>query len=87
MDRLDMQHSMMTALMNHRLFWAPIHPEPLKILDIGTGTGIWAIDCADMVSSRSHRATRRMRANITAVPKRRGDWYRLESDSAELGAS
>ena len=30
-----------------RLFAAPIDGEPSKILDVGTGTGIWAIDMAD----------------------------------------
>lgn len=45
-----MQHAMMTSLMNNRLFWAPINPNPLRVLDLGTGTGIWAIDFAEIVS-------------------------------------
>ena len=44
-----MQHAMMTCLMNNRLFWSPINPNPLKVLDLGTGTGIWAIDFAEIV--------------------------------------
>jgi ubiquinone/menaquinone biosynthesis C-methylase UbiE len=30
-------------LLNNRLFLAPIGTEPQKVLDIGTGTGIWAM--------------------------------------------
>lgn len=51
LQRLDMQHAMMTILMRNNLFWAPIDPQPLRALDIGTGTGIWAMDFADMFES------------------------------------
>lgn len=44
-----MQHAMMVALMKNRLHWAPIDPQPLKVLDLGTGTGIWCIDFAEIV--------------------------------------
>lgn len=27
-----------------KLFYAPIGDNPQKILDLGTGTGIWAVD-------------------------------------------
>jgi SAM-dependent methyltransferase len=47
-ERLDMQHAMQSHLLGDRLFWAPIGPNPQKVLDLGTGTGIWAIDFADM---------------------------------------
>lgn len=51
LERLDMQHAMMCRLMSDKLFWAPIHPNPTKVLDLGTGTGIWAVDFADMFPS------------------------------------
>ena len=38
-------------LLDNRLFLAPIPPNPQKVLDIGTGTGIWAIDFADQYPS------------------------------------
>jgi len=38
-------------LLDNKLFLAPIGPDPLKVLDIGTGTGIWAIDFADQYPS------------------------------------
>jgi len=50
-----MQHAMMTSLMNDSLFWAPINPNPLRVLDIGTGTGIWAIDFAEIVRALWHK--------------------------------
>lgn len=38
-------------LKGDRLFEAPIGKSPSKILDLGTGTGIWAIDVADVYPS------------------------------------
>ena len=33
-------------VLNDKLFLAPLE-NPTTILDVGTGTGIWAMDCAD----------------------------------------
>ncbi|RMI96584.1 hypothetical protein CDV36_016324 [Fusarium kuroshium] len=46
-DRLDMIHHVFYRLLGDRLFLAPIEPDGLNILDIGTGTGIWAIQFGD----------------------------------------
>ena len=43
-DRLDMFHEMVLTIMKRKLFLAPIGPSPQRVIDIGTGTGIWAID-------------------------------------------
>ncbi|KAK7422755.1 hypothetical protein QQZ08_009380 [Neonectria magnoliae] len=46
-DRLDMVHHVYYRLLEDRLFLAPIEPAGLNVLDIGTGTGIWAIQFGD----------------------------------------
>ena len=51
MDRNDLQHTKFTMLMGNRLHLAPIIDNPQKILDLGTGSGIWAIDMADQFPS------------------------------------
>ncbi|KAK2043153.1 S-adenosyl-L-methionine-dependent methyltransferase [Colletotrichum somersetense] len=45
-EREDMKHAMVVALCNGSLHSAPIK-NPQTILDVGTGTGIWAIDMGD----------------------------------------
>ncbi|KAI5796057.1 S-adenosyl-L-methionine-dependent methyltransferase [Pyronema domesticum] len=45
-DRLDLHHEIQRLGLNNKLHEAPL-TEPHRILDIGTGTGIWAIDMAD----------------------------------------
>jgi hypothetical protein len=42
-EREDMKHAMIINLMDSRLHLAPLQ-NPQAVLDIGTGTGIWAID-------------------------------------------
>lgn len=42
-EREDMKHAMIVNLCNGCLHYAPLE-NPQTILDIGTGTGIWAID-------------------------------------------
>jgi SAM-dependent methyltransferase len=46
-DRLDLLHHIFTMILGGKLYDAPIDPPPRRVLDIGTGTGIWAIDFAD----------------------------------------
>jgi methylase of polypeptide subunit release factors len=43
-DRMDVFHEMMLNVYEGKLHLAPIGDHPQRILDIGTGTGIWAID-------------------------------------------
>lgn len=45
-NRLDFQHAILKALHGDKFFFSPVK-DPRKILDIGTGTGIWAVDLAD----------------------------------------
>ncbi|KAK2017568.1 methyltransferase domain-containing protein [Colletotrichum eremochloae] len=50
-DALDFNHYWVTDFLGDRLFVAPIGDNPQKVLDLGTGTGIWAIDFADQFPS------------------------------------
>lgn len=42
-EREDMKHAMVVNLCGGKLHYAPLH-NPQNIIDVGTGTGIWAID-------------------------------------------
>ncbi|KAJ8123587.1 hypothetical protein O1611_g9552 [Lasiodiplodia mahajangana] len=42
--RLDFQHQLYTALLNGKLFLSPVGDRLRNVLDVGTGTGIWAIE-------------------------------------------
>lgn len=42
-NRLDMLNAAIMRILYNQLFLAPIQPNGLKILDIGTGTGLWAM--------------------------------------------
>ena len=42
-DRNDLQHCKFGLILGDRLHLAPIRDDPANILDLGTGTGIWAM--------------------------------------------
>ena len=46
LDRLDLTHNLIKITMGMKLFNAPIE-KPARVLDVGTGTGIWAIEMGD----------------------------------------
>ena len=47
-ERLDLQHKIWTLVLRNKLYRAPLDAGKLRnALDVGTGTGIWAIEFAD----------------------------------------
>ncbi|KAL8660698.1 MAG: hypothetical protein Q9202_006312 [Teloschistes flavicans] len=46
-DQQDIAHHAWRLALDNQLYHAPVH-RPERILDVGTGTGIWAIECAEM---------------------------------------
>ncbi|KIW00641.1 uncharacterized protein PV09_07834 [Verruconis gallopava] len=46
-DRLDLQHHLFLMTTDMKLALAPIVGDPAHVIDLGTGTGIWAIDFAE----------------------------------------
>ncbi|KAM0433309.1 hypothetical protein ACHAPT_004185 [Fusarium lateritium] len=47
----DLGHCKYTMLLDNKLHLSPIPKYPTGILDLGTGTGIWAVDMAEMYPS------------------------------------
>ncbi|KAF6812571.1 methyltransferase [Colletotrichum musicola] len=50
-DAQDFNHFWITEHLGNELYLAPIGDNPQRILDLGTGTGIWAIEMADKFPS------------------------------------
>ncbi|KAL8669286.1 MAG: hypothetical protein Q9168_006118 [Polycauliona sp. 1 TL-2023] len=46
-DQQDIAHHAWRLALNHKLYLAPVQ-NPERILDVGTGTGIWAIEMAEL---------------------------------------
>lgn len=47
LDRYDLTHMKYRVLLDKKSFLAPISSNPQAVLDLGCGTGIWAIEFAD----------------------------------------
>ncbi|TDZ36934.1 Secondary metabolism regulator LAE1 [Colletotrichum spinosum] len=49
MDRLDLAHTLMTSVIGGKHYLAPLEQDKIhRILDVGTGTGIWAMEMGDI---------------------------------------
>lgn len=66
---LDIHHEIFLQLLGGRLHLAPLNA-PQRILDIGTGTGLWAIDVADTYVH--HHQIFTSDGQDTQIPLRRG---------------
>lgn len=78
-NRMDMQHHIYNMIMKGELFQAPINKDIHRVLDIGTGTGIWAIDFADQFPKAEVIATDLSAIQPTWVPPN----LRFEIDDCE----
>lgn len=47
-DRLDLLHHLYTLVRGGALYMAPLREDPARVLDAGTGTGVWALDFGDI---------------------------------------
>ena len=52
LDRLDLFHAMLLTAHDDRLHLASLVPPPQRILDCGSGTGIWAIEIGEKFPQR-----------------------------------
>ena len=51
---MDIYHKLFLVARHEQLHKAPLLQSPdIRILDVGTGTGIWAIDMAELVAFRT----------------------------------
>ncbi|KAF3904664.1 hypothetical protein ABW21_db0207669 [Orbilia brochopaga] len=78
-DRMDFYHHIFLLRLDGELCLAPLGDSPQKILDIGTGTGIWAIDMADKYPSAEVIGTDLSPIQPTWVPPN----LRFEVDDCE----
>ncbi|RFU28013.1 hypothetical protein B7463_g8319, partial [Scytalidium lignicola] len=68
LDREDMKHHEWMLITDFRLHFSPIGDNPQRILDLGTGTGIWAMQAADRYPSAEVIGTDISPVQPTMVP-------------------
>jgi ubiquinone/menaquinone biosynthesis C-methylase UbiE len=79
-DYLDLNHEMLLLTMDNKLYYAPIGQNPQRVLDVGTGTGIWAIDFAEQHPSAEVIGTDLSPTQPSWVPPN----LKFELDDAQL---
>jgi len=67
-DRLGLHHTLLKAVFHNRLHYAPLF-SPKNILDIGTGTGSWAIEMGDAFPHATVQGTDLSPIQPTSVPQ------------------
>ncbi|OAL22446.1 hypothetical protein AYO22_07004 [Fonsecaea multimorphosa] len=67
-NRLDLHHALMLWLLGGQLHLAPIGSQPQRVLDLGTGTGNWAVDFADLYPTAEVIGTDLTPIQATFVP-------------------
>lgn len=77
-DRLDIKYASIQLVFSDKVTFAPIE-NPQQILDIGTGTGIWAIDAGEQFPSATVTAT-----DLSPIQP---TWYVLNVHYADTSSS
>ncbi|KAJ9642711.1 hypothetical protein H2204_002359 [Knufia peltigerae] len=67
-DRLEILHQLFTKLLEGKLYLAPISHDLHQVLDVGTGTGAWAIDFGDQFASANVQGIDLSPIQPTSVP-------------------
>ncbi|KAG6225110.1 hypothetical protein E4U26_003291 [Claviceps purpurea] len=91
-NREDMKHAMLMMVTENKPFLSPVGDHPQKILDIGTGTGIWAVEVGDRYPSAKVRGIdiapiqpKWVPANVTfLVDDCEQDWIERDVDLAHF---
>jgi SAM-dependent methyltransferase len=78
-QHMNLEHALFLKTLDDRLFLAPLPPTVQRVLDVGTGTGIWAIDFADQFPGARVVGTDLSPIQPTWVPAN----CRFEVDDAE----
>jgi hypothetical protein len=86
-DREDLKHAMFLKLFNKTLHFAPVPAIGANVIDLGTGTGIWAVDCAYTCSMHVLIASLTEDNSRRFVSIRERTWNRPQSNSDRLGAT
>ncbi|KAK5127714.1 hypothetical protein LTR08_004323 [Meristemomyces frigidus] len=71
MDREDMKHHWAKLVLNSKLHLAPLPTAPgtpMRILDLGTGTGIWCVEMGDLYPSATITGTDLSKIQPSWVP-------------------
>ncbi|EXJ73479.1 uncharacterized protein A1O5_03240 [Cladophialophora psammophila CBS 110553] len=79
-ERLDIHHHIFSLVLGGELYCAPIPEGVSSVLDLGTGTGVWAIDMAETRRAHSHPGIDLSPIQPTWVPPN----CRFEVDDFEL---
>lgn len=65
---MDIEHANQLLQLDNNLHLAPLPANPTEILDIGTGTGIWAIEMADLYPGCNIKGTDLSPVQPTWIP-------------------
>lgn len=68
-------HEMMLTLMRRKLFLAPLEDSVGRVLDLGTGTGVWAMDFGEISQEklRTILVPNHFTTYSRSIPSRRGN--------------